>query len=133
MDNGTKINRSIADQVASGMKAWALNLGATHYTHWFQPLTGTTAEKHDSFFEPTGNGEPLRSSQEVCWFNKSRMHLLSRTVVFATLSKLVDIQPGILHHRPSSLVRHFVFQQYSFHTLVKHWITKRHYFAHYNL
>ena len=59
MDNGTKINRSIADQVASGMKAWALNLGATHYTHWFQPLTGTTAEKHDSFFEPTGNGEAI--------------------------------------------------------------------------
>src|SRR6056300_1523124 len=59
MDNGTKINRSIADQVASGMKAWALNLGATHYTHWFQPLTGTTAEKHDSFFEPTGNGEAM--------------------------------------------------------------------------
>ena len=59
MDNGTKINRNIADQVASGMKAWALNLGATHYTHWFQPLTGTTAEKHDSFFEPTGNGEAI--------------------------------------------------------------------------
>ena len=59
MDNGTKISRDIADQVASGMKAWALNLGATHYTHWFQPLTGTTAEKHDSFFEPTGNGEAM--------------------------------------------------------------------------
>ena len=59
MDNGTKINRNIADQVAAGMKAWALNLGATHYTHWFQPLTGATAEKHDSFFEPTGNGEAI--------------------------------------------------------------------------
>ena len=47
MDNGAKINRNIADQVAAGMKAWALNLGATHYTHWFQPLTGATAEKHD--------------------------------------------------------------------------------------
>ena len=59
MDNGSKISRDIADQVAAGMKAWALNLGATHYTHWFQPLTGTTAEKHDSFFEPTGNGEAM--------------------------------------------------------------------------
>ncbi|MDA8995093.1 glutamine synthetase III, partial [Schleiferiaceae bacterium] len=59
IENGTKISRDIADQVASGMKAWALNLGATHYTHWFQPLTGTTAEKHDSFFEPTGNGEAM--------------------------------------------------------------------------
>lgn len=53
---GSKIDRNIADQVASGMKAWAMNNGATHYTHWFQPLTGATAEKHDSFFEPTGDG-----------------------------------------------------------------------------
>lgn len=51
-EKGEKINRSMADQVASGMKAWAINKGATHYTHWFQPLTGSTAEKHDSFFEP---------------------------------------------------------------------------------
>jgi len=51
--NGTKIERDIADQVASGMKAWALSKGATHHTHWFQPLTGLTAEKHDTFFVPT--------------------------------------------------------------------------------
>lgn len=56
MEKGTKIDRSIADQVASGMKSWAISKGATHYTHWFQPLTGATAEKHDSFFEPTGDG-----------------------------------------------------------------------------
>ncbi len=48
---GTKIDRKIADQVASAMKDWALSKGATHYTHWFQPLTGATAEKHDAFFE----------------------------------------------------------------------------------
>lgn len=51
MLQGSKINRKIADQVAEGMKAWALSLGATHYTHWFQPLTGATAEKHDAFFD----------------------------------------------------------------------------------
>ncbi len=56
---GSKIDRGIADQVASGMKAWAMKLGATHYTHWFQPLTGATAEKHDSFFEPTGDGQAI--------------------------------------------------------------------------
>ncbi len=50
--DGTKINRTMATQIASGMKAWAMEKGVTHYTHWFQPLTGTTAEKHDSFFEP---------------------------------------------------------------------------------
>jgi glutamine synthetase len=56
---GKKIDRKIADQVASGMKAWAIEKGATHYTHWFQPLTGATAEKHDAFFEPIGNGKAM--------------------------------------------------------------------------
>ncbi len=51
--NGTKVEREVADQVASGMKAWAMEKGATHHTHWFQPLTGLTAEKHDTFFTPT--------------------------------------------------------------------------------
>lgn len=57
--NGSKIDRSMADQVASAMKAWSISKGATHYTHWFQPLTGTTAEKHDSFFEPTSDGRAI--------------------------------------------------------------------------
>jgi glutamine synthetase len=50
-NNGTKIDRKIADSIALGMKEWALSKNVTHYTHWFQPLTGTTAEKHDAFFE----------------------------------------------------------------------------------
>lgn len=53
---GAKIPRHIADQVAVAMKDWALAKGATHYTHWFQPLTGSTAEKHDSFFTPIEGG-----------------------------------------------------------------------------
>jgi len=56
IEQGTKINRGIADQIASAMKDWALSKGVTHYTHWFQPLTGATAEKHDAFFETIGNG-----------------------------------------------------------------------------
>ena len=52
--HGKSISPATADEFAAGMQAWALELGATHYTHWFQPLRGTTAEKHDSFFEPTG-------------------------------------------------------------------------------
>jgi glutamine synthetase len=51
IEKGTKIDRKIADQVAVSMKDWAISKGATHYTHWFQPLTGATAEKHDAFFE----------------------------------------------------------------------------------
>ena len=54
--HGTNVERSIADQVAAGMKDWAMSKGATHYTHWFQPLTGGTAEKHDAFFEPLEQG-----------------------------------------------------------------------------
>src|SRR3989344_3427582 len=59
MQQGTQIDRKMADQVASSMKAWANSKGATHYTHWFQPLTGTTAEKHDAFFEPTEGGRAI--------------------------------------------------------------------------
>ncbi len=56
MDNGATLDRSMADAVAEGMKRWATELGATHYTHWFQPLTEGTAEKHDSFVEHDGKG-----------------------------------------------------------------------------
>ncbi len=56
IEHGKKIDRKIADQIANGMKEWAISKGATHYTHWFQPLTGGTAEKHDSFFEAIDNG-----------------------------------------------------------------------------
>jgi glutamine synthetase len=53
---GEPLDTSLADQVAQAMKDWAMERGATHYTHWFQPLTGLTAEKHDSFYNPTGDG-----------------------------------------------------------------------------
>ena len=49
INKGEKIDRRIADQVATAIKSWAISKGATHYTHWFHPLTGATAEKHDSF------------------------------------------------------------------------------------
>ncbi|MBW4359948.1 glutamine synthetase III family protein [Flavobacterium taihuense] len=60
VQHGTKIDRKLADYIAMGMKEWALSKGVTHYTHWFQPLTGTTAEKHDAFFETSYDGsDPL--------------------------------------------------------------------------
>lgn len=59
--SGTKIDRAVADQVASSMKSWAINKGATHFTHWFQPLTGLTAEKHDTFFTPTADGRGIEN------------------------------------------------------------------------
>jgi len=59
IQNGTPLDPAIADDVANAMKSWAMSKGATHFTHWFQPLTGTTAEKHDSFIEPDGEGNVL--------------------------------------------------------------------------
>jgi glutamine synthetase len=59
LEKGSALDASLADEVARGMKEWALEKGATHYTHVFQPLTGLTAEKHDSFFSPTGDGKAV--------------------------------------------------------------------------
>ena len=57
MENGTPLNLEVANQVAEAMKNWAISKGATHYSHWFQPLTGITAEKHDSFLTPSDEGK----------------------------------------------------------------------------
>ena len=59
IDKGNKISKTLADQIAAGMKSWALSKGVTHYSHWFQPLTGNTAEKHDAFFDMSDDGFPL--------------------------------------------------------------------------
>ncbi|MEI6059814.1 MAG: glutamine synthetase III [Bacteroidota bacterium] len=59
INKGEKIDRRIADQVATAIKSWAIAKGATHYTHWFHPLTGATAEKHDSFLSPTSEGKAI--------------------------------------------------------------------------
>jgi glutamine synthetase len=59
LDSGLPLDPALADEVASAMKEWAMERGATHFTHWFQPLTGSTAEKHDSFYSPTGDGNAL--------------------------------------------------------------------------
>ena len=61
--DGMPLDRSMADQVASAMKDWAITKGATHYTHWFQPLTGSTAEKHDAFMNPIGEGRVIEEFQ----------------------------------------------------------------------
>lgn len=61
IENGTRIDRKIADQVAEGMKVWAIEKGATHYTHWFQPLNNSTAEKHDAFLDPKLEGDSFET------------------------------------------------------------------------
>ena len=61
IESGKRIDRKIADQVAEGMKVWAIERGATHYTHWFQPLNNSTAEKHDAFLDPKLEGDSFES------------------------------------------------------------------------
>jgi glutamine synthetase len=61
IDEGKRIDRSIADQIAASMKAWAISKNATHYTHWFHPLTGATAEKHDAFINPVAGGKAIEN------------------------------------------------------------------------
>src|SRR5690554_420218 len=61
IENGTTIDRKMADQIAQGMKSWALENGATHYTHWFQPLTDATAEKHDAFIVHSEKGSVIEA------------------------------------------------------------------------
>ena len=63
IDRGDRIERKITDQIASAMKAWAMGKGVTHYTHWFHPLTGATAEKHDAFMNPIGSGRVIEEFQ----------------------------------------------------------------------
>ena len=58
--DGTSLDLSTANEIAEAMKQWAVEKGATHYTHWFQPMTGVTAEKHDSFVAPVGGGKILQ-------------------------------------------------------------------------
>jgi glutamine synthetase len=65
IEKGEKIDRRIADQVAAGMKAWALSMGATNYTHWFLPLTGATAEKHDAFVSPVEGGSGIEKFRGI--------------------------------------------------------------------
>ncbi len=59
IEHGRSLDLSVANAVAAAMKDWAVSLGATHYTHWFQPMTGITAEKHDSFISPSGDGKVI--------------------------------------------------------------------------
>jgi len=66
IEDGRSLNLSVANAVAAAMKDWAISLGATHYTHWFQPLTGTTAEKHDSFISPAPAGQVIMEFSGKC-------------------------------------------------------------------
>ena len=88
IDEGAKLDISVANAVAAAMKDWAVENGATHYTHWFQPLTGVTAEKHDSFISPSPDGGVI-------------MEFSGKELIKAALGlplRQGDIRHGILPH-----------------------------------
>ena len=112
IDNGARLDRSIADEVAKGMKQWANENGVTHYTHWFQPLTEGTAEKHDAFIEHDGKGGMIEEFSGL-------------TAVSALLLRRVATRHGTLHRRYSSSTTLYVSLQFSSHTQARHSTTKR--------
>ena len=86
---------AIVDAVAHGVKEWAMAHGATHYTHWFVPMTGSTAEKHDSFLNPTGEGRTLAEFSGRTWCRASPMPAPSRRAASGPPSRRVAIRPGM--------------------------------------
>lgn len=90
-----KIDRKMGDQIASGLKAWAETKHVTHYTHWFQPLTGATAEKHDSFFTLKSDGTALEEFDGAALIHKNPMHHRFQAAVCELHLKPVDILHGI--------------------------------------
>ena len=128
IDNGSRLDRAVADAVAAGMKQWAVENGVTHYTHWFQPLTEGTAEKHDSFIEHDGKGGMVEefTGKLLCLFSRSLMLLHSLQVVSVLPSRLVVTQPGILHLQFSSSTIPCVSPPYLSVIVVRHSTIKLH-------
>ena len=108
IENGTHLELDVANSVAVAMKEWATENGATHYTHWFQPMTNVTAEKHDSFISPTGDGQVI-------------MDFSGKELV---KGEQEDIQHGILLHLHSLKIKLFTFLLHSVPTAERHWIRK---------
>ena len=101
IEEGKELELSVAEVVASAMKDWAIEKGATHYTHWFQPLTGVTAEKHDSFITPDKNGGVIMEfsgnnfitglNNRICNFLVQQAHLaVGDGTGFLNISQTVD-------------------------------------------
>lgn len=127
IENGTHLELDVANSVAVAMKEWAVENGATHYTHWFQPMTGFTAEKHDSFISPSGKVKSSWISPEKNLSKENRMPQASLPAVFALPLKPEDTPHGTLLLRHLSKIRHSIFQPHFVLTAEKLW-TRRHRF-----
>ena len=131
IEAGAELDPEVADIVAHEMKEWALEQGATHFTHWFQPLTGITAEKHDAFIDPQGDGTTLlRFSGKELIKGEPDASSFPSGGLRATFE---DIQHGIAHHQHLSKKHHillfFAFRQHSALTKVRHLIRRLRFFV----
>ena len=124
--SGSKIDRKIADQVAEAMKCWAINMGATHYTHWFQPLTGTTAENMMLFSIYCQMVGLWKNSGVDNWCSKNRMLRAFPMEESEILSRLGVIPLGILLHQHFYMGQHYVYQRFSLRTRERPLIIKHH-------
>lgn len=95
IEKGTPINREMADMIANGMKNWAKTFNVTHYTHWFQPLTDGTAEKHDGFIEFGDDGNVIERFSGKLLIQQEPMHPVFPTAVSGTHLKHVAIRHGM--------------------------------------
>lgn len=106
IEQGTELPMSVADEVAKGMKKWAMDMGVTHCTHWFQPLTEGTAEKHDAFVVHDFKGGMVEDFPEKNSYSKSLMLLHFPTGASAPRLRLAATRPGTPPHPCSSLRTH---------------------------
>ena len=95
LEDGEPLDLDVANAVAHAMKVWAISKGATHYAHWFQPLSGITSEKHDSFLDPCSDGRAIMSfsGKELIQGEPDRLHA-SRPAACARPSRPADIPLG---------------------------------------
>ena len=124
IDEGTELDVSVANAVAEAMKNWAVEKGATHFTHWFQPLTGITAEKHDSFITPSPDGGVIMEFSGKELIKGNRMHLLSHPAGCAQPLKPEGIPLGTQLPMLLSRGKHCVFRPPSAPMQDMHWIKK---------
>ena len=130
IDYGAPLDAAIADSVAIAMREWAKELGATHYTHWFHPLTNLTAEKHDSFMDPVGDGtfiteftgkELIKAEPDGSSFPSGGI----RETCAARGYTVWDCTSPAFR----MAVRFFVFRLFLFHIQASLWITRHHFFV----
>ena len=123
IENGTHLELDVANSVAVAMKEWATENGATHYTHWFQPMTNVTAEKHDSFISPTGDGQVIMDFSGKELVKGEPMHPASRQADSCATSYKRIYSMGS-YHLHSSKIKLFTFLLHSVPMSGEHWIRK---------